>query len=77
MEDVGRFLTWLAVERRGSASTQNQAFAALLFLYRHVLHGTLDGLEGVVRAKRPGKCPDSGPPRKFDPLRLTPPLRAE
>jgi hypothetical protein len=33
-EDVERFLTGLAVQRRGSASTQNQAFAALHFLYR-------------------------------------------
>lgn len=31
------FLTYLAVERRVSASTQNQALAALVFMYKHVL----------------------------------------
>jgi site-specific recombinase XerD len=35
--EISAFLTWLAVERRVSASTQNQALAALLFLYRDVL----------------------------------------
>jgi hypothetical protein len=35
--EITAFLTHLAVERRVSASTQNQALAALLFLYRHVL----------------------------------------
>jgi Phage integrase, N-terminal SAM-like domain len=36
--DVREFLTWLAVHRKVSASTQNQAFNALLFFYRHVLN---------------------------------------
>lgn len=36
-EEVGAFLSWLAVAREVSASTQNQALSALLFLYRHVL----------------------------------------
>ena len=35
--DVKEFLTFLAVTRKVSASTQNQAFNALLFFYRHVL----------------------------------------
>jgi integron integrase len=55
-EDVERFLAFLAVQRRVSASTQNQAFAALLFLYRDVLHldlGTLDAL----RARRTRRLP--------------------
>jgi integron integrase len=51
-EDVKEFLTWLAVKRGVSASTQNQAFNALLFLYRHVLHKEFGKVEGVVRAKR-------------------------
>ena len=35
--EVGQFLTYLAVHRKVSAATQNQALQALLFLYRHVL----------------------------------------
>jgi integron integrase len=50
--DVKEFLTWLAVKREVSASTQNQAFNALLFFYRHVLHREFGKVEGVVRAKR-------------------------
>ncbi len=55
--EVSRFLTSLAVEGRVSASTQNQALAAILFLYRDVLGRDLDWLEGVVRAKRPVRLP--------------------
>jgi len=51
------FLTWLAVERRVSASTQNQAFGALLFLYRQVLQLPVEGLDDVVRARRPDRLP--------------------
>lgn len=36
-EEVNAFLSWLATDRHVSASTQNQALGALLFLYRHVL----------------------------------------
>jgi len=50
--DVKEFLTWLAVKREVSASTQNQAFNALLFFYRHVLHREFGKVDGVVRAKR-------------------------
>jgi hypothetical protein len=49
--DIGRFLTALAVERHVSASTQNQALAALLFLFRHVFGRQMTPVEGVVRAK--------------------------
>ncbi len=55
--EVERFLTYLAVERRVAASTQNQAMAAILFLYRHVLNIDLPWLENVVRAKRPATLP--------------------
>jgi integron integrase len=55
--EVTRFLTHLAVEGRVSASTQNQAFSALLFLYREVLTLPLPGLDDVVRAKRPIHIP--------------------
>src|SRR2546430_7265626 len=50
-EAVRSFLTHLAVHGRVSASTQNQAFNALLFLYRHVLKMELN-IEGVERADR-------------------------
>lgn len=50
--DVKEFLTFLAVTRKVSASTQNQAFNALLFFYRYVLNKEFGKLEGVVRAKR-------------------------
>lgn len=48
--EVNAFLTHLAVELQVSASTQNQALAALLFLYRELLERDLE-LEGVVRAR--------------------------
>jgi len=55
--EVRAFLTMLAVERNVSASTQNQAFSALLFLYRTVLRRPLSGLESTPRAKRPKRLP--------------------
>jgi integron integrase len=55
--EVGEFLSSLATERNVSASTQNQALAALLFLYRHVLEVDLPWLEDVVRARRPLRLP--------------------
>lgn len=54
--EVEAFLTHLAVERHVSASTQNQAFSALLFLYRNVLHQDLGALD-AVRAKRSNYLP--------------------
>lgn len=55
--EIAAFLTYLAVERGVSASTQNQALAALLFLYRHVLGTGLDLIEGIPTAKRPLRLP--------------------
>ena len=55
--DVGRFLSSLAVRRRVSASSQNQALAALLFFYREVLGAPLALIDGVVRAQRPARLP--------------------
>jgi integron integrase len=52
MADVRDFLSFLAVDRHVAASSQNQAFNALLFLFRHVLEKEFGHLEGVVRAKR-------------------------
>ncbi len=51
-EDVKSFLTHLATKKRVAASTQNQAFNALLFFFRHVLGREYGKIEGVVRAKR-------------------------
>lgn len=51
--EVERFLTALAVERRVSASTQNQALSAVLFLYQKVLGIDIGWLDDAVRAKRP------------------------
>jgi len=50
--EVGAFLTHLAVKGRVSASTQNQALSALVFMYREVLRLDLQPLDGLVRAKR-------------------------
>ncbi len=50
--DAAVFFTYLACKKQVVASTQNQAFSALLFLFRHVLRREFDGFEGVVRAKR-------------------------
>jgi integron integrase len=55
--DVTAFLTHLAVTEQVSASTQNQALGAILFLYRHVLTRELEGLDGIVRARRPERLP--------------------
>ena len=51
-DDVKRFLTYQAVERNVSASSQNLAFNALLFFYRHVLGREFGKIDGVVRAKK-------------------------
>lgn len=50
--DVKEFLTFLAVERKVSASSQNQAFNALLFLFKHVLQTEFGDIKDVPRAKR-------------------------
>ncbi|MBF7731315.1 integron integrase [Pseudomonas sp. N040] len=55
--EIEAFLTHLAVRRNVAASTQNQALAALLFLYKEVLKQELPWLENIVRAKRPQHRP--------------------
>ena len=52
IDDVKAFLTWLAVDQGVSASSQNQAFNALLFLFRYVFDKEFGKVDGVVRAKR-------------------------
>ena len=55
--DVKLFLTYLAVERRVAATTQEQAFNALLFFYRYVLDVSIDGLSSAVKARKSRKLP--------------------
>lgn len=54
---ISAFLSHLAVDKNVSASTQNQALSALLFLYRDVLDIKLEWISDVVRAKRPKRLP--------------------
>ncbi len=55
--EINAFLTHLAVREKVSASTQNQALSALLFLYRHVLGREIGELGEVIRARRPHHIP--------------------
>ena len=55
--EIEAFLTHLAVDRNVAASTQNQAFSALLFLYREVLRIELPGMIDALRAKKPKHLP--------------------
>jgi integron integrase len=54
---LGDWLTQLAIERKVSPSTQNQAFAAILFFYRQILGHERMELKGVARAKRQPRLP--------------------
>jgi integrase len=51
------FLSWLAVDKQVSASTQNQALTAVLFLYQQVLGLDIGPIEHVPRARMPDKLP--------------------
>jgi integron integrase len=51
------FLSWLAVDKQVSASTQNQALSAVLFLYREVLGLDIGPIQHVPRARMPDKLP--------------------
>jgi len=55
--EVEAFLTVLATDGQVAASTQNQALAALLFLYREVLELQLPWMDGIRRAKKPQRVP--------------------
>ncbi|MBN1829035.1 MAG: integron integrase [Deltaproteobacteria bacterium] len=56
-EEINAFLTHLAVKEQVSASTQNQALCALLFLYRHVVGREIGDLGNVIRARKPVRLP--------------------
>jgi integrase len=55
--EIGRFLSSLATDSHVSASTQNQALNALLFLCQEILHLKIGYIDGVVRAQRPKRLP--------------------
>ena len=55
--EIEAFLSHLAVDRAVSASTQNQALNAIVFLYRRVLGGSVPELESLVRARKPRVLP--------------------
>ena len=55
--EINAFLTHLAVVGQVAASTQNQAFCAILFLYRQVLQVDPGRIEGVIRARRSKRLP--------------------
>lgn len=56
-EEIGQFLTHLAVDRKVAASTQNQALSALLFLYRHVIEREVGEIRDLVKAKTTRRIP--------------------
>lgn len=56
-EEIEAFLTHLANDAKVAASTQNQALAAILFLYAHVLGVALPNVGDFTRAKRPERIP--------------------
>jgi integron integrase len=55
--EINQFLTDLAVNKKVSASTQNQALSAILFLYQRVLEKPLEWVNPAVRAKKPKRLP--------------------
>lgn len=55
--EINAFLSSLATDGHVAASTQNQALAALLFLYRHVLEKPFPEMPALVRARRPARLP--------------------
>ncbi len=55
--EINAFLTHLAVKDKVSASTQNQALSAILYLYRHVIGREVGDLGEVIRARKPKRLP--------------------
>jgi len=55
--EINIFLTHLAVKEKVSASTQNQALSAILYLYRHVIGRDIGDLGEVIRARKPKRLP--------------------
>jgi len=55
--EIRAFLSYLAVRENVTASTQNQALNAVVFLYQHVLKRDLEDFGEIIRAKKPSKVP--------------------
>jgi integron integrase len=55
--ELEKYLNHLAVDKKVSASTQNQALSALIFLYRHVLDIEIGVMDNLERAKQPERLP--------------------
>lgn len=56
-DSLRTYLSYLAIEQRVAAATQQQAFNAILFLFRYVLNRQIDGLSETVRAGKPRRLP--------------------
>jgi len=56
-EEISNYLTYLAVNRRVSSSTQNLALCSIVFMYKHVFRRELTLLTDTVRAKPPTRVP--------------------
>lgn len=56
-QEISQFLTHLAVKEKATASTQNQALCAIVFLYQHVLNKELGEMKDVYWAKKPKRLP--------------------
>jgi Phage integrase, N-terminal SAM-like domain len=67
-QEITAFLSDLATEHGVSASTQNQALCALLFLYRHVLGAPFPWLDNLQHAKRPVRSLRLLPPSSRIPI---------
>jgi integron integrase len=55
--EINAFLTHLAVKENVSASTQNQALCAIIFLYKHVLNRKIGDIGEIIRARKPARLP--------------------
>ncbi|MCF6268717.1 MAG: integron integrase [Melioribacteraceae bacterium] len=56
-EHVEKYLTYLAVKRNVAASTQNQALAAILYLYKNIVTKEIGWLDDIVRARKSKRLP--------------------
>ncbi len=56
-EEINEFLSYLAVKKKVSASTQTQALCAVLFMYKHVIDREISGVGNIARARRPKRLP--------------------
>ena len=56
-QEISQFLSYLAVQRRVTSSTQNLALCSLVFMYKHIFTRELTLLDDTVRAKAPKRVP--------------------